>query len=220
MQNAIAPTTYDEIAHNALMAAQNGLRTFADVARWDVDAQLEIEKLERAITAVGAAIAQAQSQREEAQLAYASRSLVGRLFGGKRDINKAESAIKALMAQKAKYEEMAEKLGGQVDFTPNNTDEQRDLLKQLKQYKKELQAEKKEVAANMAAVRVAARQASANIGPNYGIKFVGTMNAAERRSIRLNKETALRPNENKKAAIERQIIALDRRILWAERFKD
>jgi hypothetical protein len=64
----------------------------------------------------------------------------------------------------------------------------------------------------MTAIRVEARQQTAVATPGKYGKW-------DRRQIRLNKEAALQPHENEKAAFDRQIIKLDRIMAWLERFK-
>jgi len=59
---------------------------------------------------------------------------------------------------------------------------------------------------------VEARQQTANT--NYGNTGKG-----DRRRIRMNKESALQPQEGQKAAIERQVRELDQTINWLEKFE-
>lgn len=211
---------YDDANYIDLLASIDGLRTFSEVAKWDTAAQEEIAVLERVIETTDRALAQTQRERAEALRAYEEKNAVARLLGGKRDVSAAERMAATLTKHRAHFQEMADNLQSQIDFTPNSPDEQTALLKELHHYKRELQQEKKEINAAMREVRVAARQATANIGPNFGSKFVGQLNAAQRRSIRYQKEAALGPNEDRKTAIERQLISIDRRILWAERLQE
>jgi predicted nuclease with TOPRIM domain len=94
---------------------------------------------------------------------------------------------------------------------PDSLDELKELLEECEQQKKELLTEKEAVNAQMASVREEAKQQTANT--NYGKYGKG-----DRRRIRLNKDAALRPQDNQKTAIERQITELDQIIVWLERF--
>jgi len=70
----------------------------------------------------------------------------------------------------------------------------------------------------MKAVRTGARQQSAQAGRVFGVFYDSKVAASDRRSIRYAKEATLRPHEDAKAAIERQLVQTDRDILWAEKF--
>jgi len=95
---------------------------------------------------------------------------------------------------------------------PGSLDEIKGLIEECKHQKSELLAEKKAVNTQMSSIRVEARQQTANT--NYGEYGKG-----DRRRIRLNKESALRPQESQKASIGRQINELDQTINWLERFQ-
>jgi len=107
---------------------------------------------------------------------------------------------------------LASQLEAAIDFTPDTPNDLKELLKECRQRKKELQAERKAVGAEITAIRVGARQRTATVTPGEHAK-------EERRQITVAKELALRPHENQKADLERQIVALDRTIAWLERFK-
>ena len=209
--------TIDEGSYQRLVSAMEGLRTFAAVAGWDTEAQSEIARIETGVQALDSEIAARERVLEDAKHARASKGFVAKLFDSGKAVKASQIALDSAQANRRRYDEMAEKLQELIDFTPNDGGEQKALVKELKQYKKELALKKREVATEMKNVRVSARQASANIGGNYGNKWAGQMNASQRRSIRLQKEALLGPREDQKSALERQLVAVDRRILWAER---
>ncbi|WP_146131602.1 hypothetical protein [Merismopedia glauca] len=125
---------------------------------------------------------------------------------------------------KARYrqpiENMAEKLQEAIDFTPNSSSEQKLLLKELRQLKKEMQLEKREVAASAKEIREKARLKSIYAGRVLGVIYNSKIAARERRAIRYAREAEVAPHEDIKAAIERKILQIDKDILWAERFTD
>ena len=108
--------------------------------------------------------------------------------------------------------ELASQLEAAIDFTPDTPNDLKEQLKECRQRKKELQAEKKAVSAEMTSIRAGARHRTATVTPGQHAK-------EERRQISVAKEFALRPHENQKADLERQVVALDRTIAWLERFK-
>lgn len=106
-----------------------------------------------------------------------------------------------------------------VDFTPNSPEEQKTLLAELRLQKKELQLKKRELAAAMKAIRVDARQKSSEAGVVFGVFYDRSTAAHQRRHIRYRKEAALKPHEGEKEAVERQLLQIDRDIMWVERFR-
>ncbi|MEJ6000302.1 hypothetical protein [Paucibacter soli] len=93
------------------------------------------------------------------------------------------------------------------------------LVKELKAVKKDLQLQKKELAVRMKDIRTVARQRSASAATSItAILTNRKYTAAERRSIVYAKERALAPHEDAKAAIERQILAMEHDILRVESF--
>jgi hypothetical protein len=117
-------------------------------------------------------------------------------------------------------ESMAEKLQESIDFTPTSSTEQKLLLKELRQRKKELQLQKREVAASAKQIREEARLKSIRAGKFLGIVYDSKLAAIERREIRYRREAAVAPHEDVKASIERQILQIDKDILWVERFTE
>jgi len=92
---------------------------------------------------------------------------------------------------------------------PDSLDELTMLLEQCKQQKKELLTEKEAVNAQMASVRVEAKQQTANT--NYGKYGKG-----DRRRIKLNKDALLRPQDNQKTAIEDRLPNLTKQLFVRE----
>ena len=107
---------------------------------------------------------------------------------------------------------MIEQFESAIAFVPENADDLQALIKESKQQKEELLTEKKGVNKQISSIREEAKQQTANT--NYGNYGKG-----DRRRIRMNKESALRPQENQKAAIERQVRELDQTIDWLEKFE-
>ena len=117
-----------------------------------------------------------------------------------------------LAKEQEQIENLIDQFENAIDFTPDSLNDLKELIKECKIRKKELQIDKKSINTQMASIRVDARQQTTNtISGKYG--------TWDRRKIRLNKESSLRPHESEKAAIERQIIKLDQIIIWLERLK-
>lgn len=183
-----------EIPFDYLMNKFRNLSTFSEVVEWDKEAEVVIAEIVDKIKLLDTVVLQYSNVNNSTQTKF-----------------------------KQKYQEilenMALKLQESIDFTPNNSDEQKALIKELSFTKKDLQLQKKEVTATMKNVNERARSRSVRAGNN---NFLGVYNskmaASERRNIRYQRDAQLRPNEVIKAAIERQILQIEKDILWVKRF--
>lgn len=204
-----------------LCAQFDGLRTFDDVETWDaaaLDAALNLQRLaEHTRLHQQGLLAQADELVRE----RAAAPFFKRLFSSR----KPELALRGQAGQLAATLQqlglMINDLLERIDYTPNDEKERKALIKELRAEKKELQLAKKEIAAHKRAINQAAREASASAGINQGWIFTtydSKQAASERRAIRRQRIAVLAPHENAKTVIERQILDLERRIMWVERF--
>ena len=181
-----------EIPFDYLMNKFRNLSTFSEVAEWDKEAEVVIAKIVDKIKLLDTVVLPYSNVNNATQTKF-----------------------------KQKYQEilenMALKLQESKDFTPKNSDEQKALLKELSFTKKELQLQKKEVTSTMKNVNERARSKSVHAGIFLGI-YNSKIAASERRNIRYQRDAQLRPNEAKKAAIERQILQIEKDILSVKRF--
>jgi len=181
-----------KIPFDYLMNKFRNLSTFAEVAEWDKEAEVAIAEIVETIKLLDTVVLQYSNVNTATQKKF-----------------------------KQKYQEilenMALKLQESIDFTPNNSDQQKALLKELSFTKKELQLQKKEVTSTMKTVNERSRSKSVRAGNFLGI-YNSKIAASERRNIRYQRDAQLRPNEAKKAAIERQILQIEKDILSVKRF--
>ncbi|MEG4145138.1 hypothetical protein QUA24_04225 [Microcoleus sp. Pol12B5] len=182
-----------EISFDYLMNKFRNLSTFSEVAEWDKEAEVVIAEIVNQIKLLDTVVLQ---------------------------YSNVNTATKTKFKQKYQeiLENMALKLQESIDFTPNNSDEQKALLKELYFTKKELQLQKKEVASTMKNVNERARSKSVRAGGNFLGIYNSKIAASERRNIRYQRDAQLRPNEAKKAAIDRQILQIEKDILSVKRF--
>lgn len=194
--SSIAQTLIIQSKYTQMMLDFQKLSTFQQVEEWDRLADLEIQQIINSVQTI------------ESEIAKYSDIL------GQFNINQLKQRYIVVL------ENMAEKLQEAIDFTPNSIKEQKILLKELKQQKKELQLKKRELTANMRSIQADARSRSIYAGRGFLGIYDSKLAAHERRRIRYQKEEALRPSEDIKAAIDRQILQIDKDILWVERFSD
>ncbi|MEG4488526.1 hypothetical protein [Microcoleus sp. D2_18a_B4] len=181
------------INFNSLMEKYKKLSTFDEVAEWDKEAESAIAKIVVSIERLDTLI-----------LKYSSNV---NTFTQEKFKNKYKEIL----------ENMAEKLQEAIDFTPKNSEEKKTLLKELTLAKKELQLQKREVAATMKNVNQESRSKSVRAG-SYLWMYNSKIAAKERRKIRYQRDAELKPNEATKAAIERQILQIDKDIMLIKHF--
>ncbi|MFN6484215.1 MULTISPECIES: hypothetical protein [unclassified Nostoc] len=192
----LTQTRLKESNYTKVMLDFQELYTFSEVSEWDKNAGITIKKIMDLI------------QNIEIEI-DAHKDVLNQWK--KKELQKKHISV---------LENMAEKLQEAIDFTPNSSKEQKALLKELRHQKKELQLQKREVTANMKLIQAKARSRSVYAGKGFLGIYNSKLAASERRRIRYQKEAELNPSEDIKAAIERQIMQIDKNILWVERFSE
>lgn len=213
-----AAIRYDESSYHALMDEYKTLSTYEAVAAWDQRAQAEVDRIAGVLQKLDAETARQLEALKQAKLEHAQKSFLKRTFAGRKPEQEIAQFIEQCRRSMATLEELASHLQEAIDFTPNSPEEQKALLRELRLRKKALQAEKREVLADMKAIRAEARVKSVHAGKGFLGTYDSRRAAYERRQIRYAKEAALRPHEDSKAAIERQLVQVEKDIVWAERF--
>lgn len=203
---------YNTASARVLATEIRNLCTFEEIAEWDKKATTEIGVMHSASETIEGKLRNVIQALAREKQAHEAKSFFVRWFDGRIEQKRLLGEHARLSSEKVQVENLVDQFEAAIDFTPNSKDDLKELIKECKQRKKELQTEKKAISAQMSSIRVEARQQTANtISGKYG--------TWDRRRIRLNKEAALGPHETEKAAIERQIIKLDLIIVWLERFK-
>jgi hypothetical protein len=203
-----------------LTAQFQNLRTFEEVTDWDSRAKQAIESVNEFVRNMQTEKAKTQSNLHQLEDNHEGKSFFGKMLGGKKELNQLEEKINKTDALIVKCESLINNIQSKIDITPNTPEEQTNLLKELLLEKKELTLKKREINTQMKEIRTAARQKSVNstdslVGVLAGSKY----RAATRRGIRYQKEQMLNPHEDEKSYIERQLLQIEKDILWVERFK-
>jgi uncharacterized protein with PIN domain len=206
-----ASLEYETTNASVLAAAIKNLRNFDEIAEWDKKALAEVEALHSILKAIEGKQQTAIQGISQAQQEHNAKSFLTKLFDRRKEQKRWLAEQSRLAREKAQIESVIVQFESAIDFMPDSPDGLKELLEQCKQQKKELLTEKEAVNTQMASIREDAKQQTANT--NYGKYGKG-----DRRRIRLNKDAALRPQDNQKTAIEGQITELDQTIIWLERF--
>ena len=206
-----ASLEYNTANASLLATAIKNLHSFDEIAEWNKKAMAEVEVMHSILRAIEGKQPTAIRGLSQEQKEHEAKSFLTKLFDGRKEQKRWLAEQSRLAREKAHIESLIDQFEAVIDFTPDTLDELKVLIEECKKQKTELLAEKKAVNAQMSSIRVDARQQTANT--NYGNYGKG-----DRRRIRLNKESALRPQESQKTAIERQVTELDQIITWLERF--
>jgi chromosome segregation ATPase len=207
-----ASLEYNTANASLLATALKNMQSFNEIAEWNKKAEAEVETMHSILKVIEGKQQKVIQVLSLEQQEHEAKSFITKLFDGRKEQKRWFVEKSRLAREKAHIENLIDQFESAIDFTPDSLDELRKLLEECKQQKIELLTEKKAVNAHMSSIRVEAKQQTANT--NYGKYGKG-----DRRRIRLNKESALRPQESQKAAIERQIIRLDQLIIWLEKFE-
>jgi hypothetical protein len=203
---------YNTANANSLAKEITNLHSFDEAADWSKKAISEVETMHNVLRTIeGKQQTVAQALLRENQ-EHEAKSFLARSLDGRKEQRRWLAEQSRLKTETAKIDNLIKQFESAIDFIPKSPNDQKELIKECKQKKKELQTEKKAVNVQMTSIRVDARQQRATA-------LSGKIGSSQRRSIRLNEENALRPQENQKAAIDRQIVNLDQIIIWLERFK-
>jgi chromosome segregation ATPase len=211
---------YDCTRVQRLLEELNRVTTFEEVNAWDRQAEDEIRRLKAYLDRLLAFERQIGVLEERAKQAHAQKTMVTRLWRSHDYRAEISTAREQISLQRSMLEKFEDALQAAVDKTPNSREERREMLQQLRLLKKELTQQRREINEAMRQIRTGARQRTAKVGSGLGL-FLSTpaSRRLSRMSIRLEKEAALAPNEDARAAIERQILIVDQAILWVERFR-
>src|SRR5581483_8593120 len=141
---------------------------------------------------------------------FQQQSIFKRLFANHDSEDKISNRLSYFHQRKMRLLQMVSELQEAIDFTPNTPAEKEILVKELRYRKKELQAQKREESEAIASIRNEARVQSVNAGKSWLGFYDSSLASDQRRDIRYAKEAALKPYEDTKAAIARQLIKIEK----------
>jgi Rad3-related DNA helicase len=189
------------------------LKTFQEAAQWDSDAKVLIhlfeqlqDELKEYITDQNQLFNDAKSQRQD-------KSILKRTFGSRTEEKEPKKNIKVANKVIAYTENIVEYINEMIGRIPGNKKEQKEMKTELSKIKKELTHEKREINERIKQIRIQAKQSTSSISG-----FTGGYARYKKSNIRFEKERALAPDENAKAALERQIKNIEKMLNWVRRF--
>ena len=210
---------YTDAEYRELIDEFAVLSSYDAVAAWDQRASAEVERIMEVIKALEEEITDRVSSLEHAKKEHAEKSFFTRAFASRSNEQEITRTLKEYQSHVARLEQSAADLQEKIDFTPNSPEEKSNLSKEIRLRKKELQTEKRELAANMRAIRNEARVKGVQAGAFLSnIVYSSKVATFQRRHLRYAREAVLRPHEDARAAIERQLIQIEKSLLWVDRF--
>ena len=207
-----ASLEYDTANASQLVTELIKLHRIEGVSEWNKKATAEAEALRSILNTMEGKQQKVAQVLIQEQQEHEAKPFFTRLFTVRKEQKRWLAEQARLAREKANIEALIEQFESAVAFTPQDPDDLSALIKECKQQRQELLTEKKAVNDQMSSIREEARQKTANT--NYGNYGKG-----DRRRIKLNKESELRPRGSQKADIQRQIKDLDQTINWLEKFE-
>jgi hypothetical protein len=215
-------TTLEDLARQAvsikktfddLISRFETLNTFVEADRWDADAFAVVHLYERCREALNACRSYEQQAIQEEKKTRTAMPLMKRLFASRQGEEEHLKKIGQIDQRIASAGEAISQLLERIDRTPNSSTLQKEMLSDFRAQKMDLTTDKREVNEEMRLIHTKARQDSASLsGAN------AESARTKRMKIRQQEERALNPHEDARAAIERQLIDVERRINWVSRF--
>lgn len=199
----------------------SNLRTFEDIVEWDSSAQRVIESLQNTIQTLIVLKSHKQAELKQLDQEKRNKSFLEKLLSGNKEYKKLEDEIQKNDGVVSQCKTFIDDIKSKIAFTPKTPEDQANLLRELRLEKKELNQRKKELNSKMREIRTAARQETVKKADSvtavfwFGSKY----RTAIRRRIRTAKENELSPHEDEKTIIERELLQIEKEILFVERFK-
>jgi hypothetical protein len=203
---------------NELMQKHSGLQSFRDARDWDEDAKAVLDLLQQFRNDLSGYREEQAEALDKLQQERSQGSLFKKAFSSRSSENDVKDNIKGTDEAIKSIHDVTDKLSEMMDKTPASKSEQKEIADDLRQLKKDLALQKREINESLRAVRANARQKTAGwTGVHSGL--LGSAARYQRATIRLDKERSLVPHENQKAFIENRLIALEKDLNWVLHFR-
>ncbi len=218
IQNQIPPDTLGALFAQ-FSASFETLATFRGAGDWKCQVADILKKLPGALQSLDRQIAAKAQELSEAKRQFQEQSFLKRAFGSHQSEAAIAQQINNLQCERNHLIGSGQELQQKSDLLPDSRPIRDILIKEIRSRIKELKIEKKQAAMSMTEIRRDARVASDGAGKDWLGLYDSSLAARERRGIRHAKENALQPYENAKENLERQILFLEKRIIWLERLE-
>jgi len=220
--------TWDEITNqtsnlqnlvNKLYQRHNALLNFFDAGEWDKTAQESIGLLQSFQNEINGYLKEQVSAYEELKQERNQTSFFKKVFSSRSIENEIKENIQKAEIEIRSYVTLIDELYEMMDKTPVSKSEQKEIADGLRQIKKDLTLQKREINEDLRQTRANARQKTTQwTGVNSGV--LGSIARHQRITARLEKERSLIPLEDQKALIEKELITIEKDLNWVLHFRD
>lgn len=198
-----------------LLGVVDKLASLAEVQSWDSAATELADRLTAASAALAREAQECEKLLDAERADLQSLPFFKRMIASRSRLRLIGKAHKELTEYESRLLAAADELQAFIEKTPDNARQAKDIIAELKSAKKELQAQRKEVALLKREVNQRARERNAAINNQW---FANSKTKqVQRIGARLEKSAALNPLEDEMGRIDRNILEIDRSIIWIEK---
>jgi hypothetical protein len=192
--------------------------TYAAATEWIQKVAGETSALPNTLAAFDQMIAAELANLGQEKRSFEQQSFIQRTFGNHDSLDADSQRISTLRKQREQLAQLVEGMQQRTELVPDSQAKRDLILKTIRVQMKELKIRKKEAGLAMTEIKQGARVASEGAGVSWIGFYNSTLAARQRRGIRHGKEEALQPYEDAKDFVDRQLIALEKQIIWLESF--
>jgi hypothetical protein len=214
--NVDEPPQYNLDSYDQLVRSFNSITSFKEVSAWDQDAKLECDRMHTFNSTVEKYLQHIKMKLAERQQEVSKLDFMGKTFHYRTNERMLEEVYR--VAQSRSISKEIGDLEDSIKYSPNDKEEQRQMLIKMAEVKDELSSEKRMITEQMKDVRASAKLKNAQIDNSF-------FSSAQSRRLdkqhnRLAKEEALANLESRKTAIQYRIEELEKKVAWVKRIKD
>lgn len=216
MKNIDTELDYEAIADLIRRAAD--LETFSAIEVWDKEAKTVVRSIESVLLHIPTTKEDLELARKTAMEAYKKHSFLKRMFIQDKVSLSLQKKIADVQTLLNKLMHLKETLENLVDATPDDEDEAKIMIQELKLLKKEFAFEKTVVRGQVRDINQHARAQNSSIS-NQVLFTNAKIRRFQKMSVREQKENSLKPREQQIRALDVQILDIDKKIHRIERIK-
>ena len=202
---------------NILLKQIAEITSFDAVAKWDNEAKGVLELLKKAFEEANGIEEILKKDLTSLEIKYKNLPFYKKFFYNKKMEKAILVKIEEIRNTKDTHTRCINFLEEWIEKTPDDKNQADLMLKELKLMKKELTTAKKEISAQIKDINNKARMENAQVSTEYFSSAKSKQ--LQKIQIRMNKENSLLSQQDQKAAMDKQIIDIEKLINWVERIK-
>ena len=202
---------------NILLKQIAEITSFDAVAKWDNEAREVLGLLKKAFEEANGIEEILKKDLTSLEIKYKNLPFYKKIFYNKKMENAILAKIQEIRNTKDTHTRCIDFLEEWIEKTPDDKNQADLMLKELKLMKKELTTAKKEISAQIKDINNKARMENAQVSTEYFSSAKSKQ--LQKIQIRMNKENSLLSQQDQKAAMDKQIIDIEKLINWVERIK-